>query len=482
MVTKIKEFLFHNKSTAQTVAKNTFWLFSGKIVGQLTRASLVIFAARILGPASWGAFSYVMSLSAFLLIFTDIGLTAIVTRESSKDPLLSKKYFSTAFLFKIILLSLGSIFLIVAAPYISKINEAVALLPVIAIMLVFDSLRNFGFSISRSQQRMQMEALNEILTNLAIIGLGFFFLIYRPSSYNLAFAYLVGTMIGFSFTFFTLKKYFMEAAHHFDNKIIKSILSASIPFALSSFLGAIMINTDLIMLGWLRSPEEVGFYSAAQKPIQLLYVAASLFATSLFPVLSRAVLEKTRFRLILEKGLAASLLISIPMLMGGIILGNQIIALLFGNDYSPAISAFKVLCLTLIIVFPSVIINNSLLAYNKQKNLITYSLLGATGNVIFNFLFIPIWGIAGAALSTVITQITANAFVWIKMNSINEFHIMGRIKKIIIASVVTAPLTMLFWSFDMNVVINIILTSIIYFSLLKIQGEELLGVLFRKQI
>lgn len=477
MVTKIKEFLFQNKNTSQTVAKNAFWLFSGQFLGKLLRAVLVIYAARVLGPASWGAFSYVMSLIAFMLIFLDLGMTAIVTRESSKDIENSKKYFSTVFFVKIVLLILGILILIFGAPFLTKIKEAKSLLPIAAVILIFDSLRNFGFSLSRAMQKMQLEALNEIVTNLFITAFGFYFLYRSPNSGGLVVAYLIGTAGGFSITLSAFGHYFKDLLTHFDFKIIKSILSASLPFALASFLGAIMINTDLIMLGWMRSAEELGFYSAAQKPVLLLYVLASLLATSLFPALSKITADKEKFKALLEKTLAASLLFAVPAAVGGLILANQIIPVLFGNEYQPAVLTFQILMATLIIIFPSVIISNALLTQNKQKNFIKFSVLGAFGNVLFNFILIPFFGIVGCAISTIFTQIIANAFIWKKMKGVSDFKILPGIKKIIIASLAIIPILLFFKSIGINLFINIAIAIAFYFVLLKIQKEDLLKIL-----
>src|SRR3989338_5881549 len=124
MLQKIQSLLFENQSLGQKIVKNTFWLFSGQILGRLIRAAIVIYAARILGPASWGAFSYAMSLTAFMLIFSDVGVSAIVTKEVARNPSFGEKYFSTALGIKLALLMVGMAILIFAAPYLTKIPEA----------------------------------------------------------------------------------------------------------------------------------------------------------------------------------------------------------------------------------------------------------------------------------------------------------------------------------------------------------------------
>lgn len=474
MLNKIKTLLFENQNHKQTIAKNTFWLFFGQIGGRVLRAILIIFAARVLGPESWGAFSYATTLAVFLLLLSDIGVSAIVTRESARNPELSHQYFSTAFFLKISFLLVGVSFLIFGGPLITNIPEARSLLPLIAILLIFDSIRNFGFTISRAMEKMQWEAINEIATNFLIIIAGFYFLTTAPSSAGLTLAYVLGTGLGMIFTIILLKDYFKNIFTHFQYRLIRPIISSSLPFALASFLGAIMINTDLIMLGWLRSPAEVGFYSAAQKPIQVLYTLASLFAVSLFPVLTKFAAEKERSKKLLENSIITSLFFALPITFNGLILSQPLINLLFGSEYAPANAAFQILILTLPIIFSSVIISNSLLAHDQQNKFIWFSALGAIGNVVFNFLLIPILGILGCALSTLITQIIANSFIWKKMKETVNFSIVKKTLKIVAASIVSAAAALLLNNSNIPVLINIPIIIVIYWGLLIAFKEKLI--------
>jgi len=475
MLKKIKGLLFENQSLKQSIAKNTFWLFSGQIFGRLTRVIIVVYAARLLGPASWGAFSYAMSLVAFMTIFSDVGISAIVTKESAKNPHLSNHYFSTAFFLKLILLVFGSIILIFGTPYLTKIEEAKKLLPLIALILIFDSLRNFGFAISRAKEKMQLEGMNEIITNAAITAIGFLMLRQYQTSESLTLSYVFAVGIGFIIIAWQLKSYFLNLISSFDFSLIKPILTMAWPFALASSLGAIMINTDTIMLGWLKSAEEVGWYSAAQRPVQLLYVLPTLFAASLFPTFTRlAGQNKEKFKTVLETALKIAFLTALPIASGGLLLGKPIINLVFGPDYQNAAASFQILILTILIIFPSAIISNAIFANDQQRKFIVFSFLGALGNLFFNFLLIPVFGIAGCSLSTLITQIIANSFIWIKMKEINNFSIFPKIKKIIIASLLMGLTIIALKPFSLTIII--FAAAAVYLLSLKILKEELLNL------
>lgn len=424
MFRRIQLWLFSNQSTKQTIVKNVFWLFTGQMLSRLLRAAIVIYAARLLGAAGWGAFSYALSIAAFLTIFSDIGINALITKEAARDPELKNQYLATAFFTKLSLVVIFALAILITFPYLAKIEEAVALMPIVIFVFAFDTLRELGASLSRALEKMQIEALTHIGTNLAIVVLGFTFLIINPTSQSLAWAYAAGSGLGLMAIIFILREHFRNLWQNFNRRLIKTIVITAWPFGLLSLMGTIMLNTDLIMLGWLRSPEEVGYYSAAQKLIQLLYIAPALLAASIFPILSRtAKTEPERARSILSRSVSLMLWISLPLMIIGIALGNFIVPLLFGAEYSPGITAFQILMLTVVLTYPATILGNAIFAYDYQKSFVAFVLVATVTNITLNFLFIPSLGIEGAAIATVLTQLITNSLIWFKAKKITGFRI-----------------------------------------------------------
>lgn len=429
MFSKFTTWLFHNQGTTQTIAKNTFWLFMGQLVSRLFRATIVIYAARVLGAASWGAFSYALGIAAFLTIFSDIGINALITKEASRNPELKNQYLSTAFFTKLGLLAIFVIGTIAFFPYLTKIEEAALIMPILIFVFAFDTLRDLGSALSRALEKMEVEAGVQIFTNLIIVILGFLFLTANPTSYSLAFAYAIGSGIGLLAILYVLRDHFKNIFSNFSAALIRPIVSTAWPFALLGIMGAILLNTDIIMLGWLRTPEEVGYYSAAQKIVYLLYILPALLASGLFPVMARlAKNEPGRAKALLEKSIAIVFVIALPVALAGVLLGTPIINLLFGVEYSAAINTFKILMATILIVYPSTILGNAIFAYDHQRSFVWIVGLTFITNIAFNFLLIPPFGIEGAAIGTVVTQLLTNALIWRKMKKISGFKIWPQLK------------------------------------------------------
>src|SRR3989344_6172852 len=226
----ILDWLFKNQSSGQTIAKNAVWLFSGQMIGRLLRAVVVIYAARVLGAASWGAFSYALGIAAFLTIFSDIGINALITKQTARDPALKDQYISTAFFTK---LGLVSIFVLAVAaffPYLTKIEEAAAIMPILIFVFIFDTLRDLGSAFSRALEKMEVEAILQIFTNACIVALGFLALTLQGTSYALALAYAAGSGLGLLGMFYALRRHLKGVFRNFSLRLVKEIIVAAWPF------------------------------------------------------------------------------------------------------------------------------------------------------------------------------------------------------------------------------------------------------------
>ncbi|MEK7174246.1 MAG: flippase [Patescibacteria group bacterium] len=473
----VRSFLFHNTSVRQTLAKNTFWLTVSNVGGRLLRAIIIVYAARVLGAGEWGAFSYAITLIGMLTIVTDFGVNSILTREITKrsDPAEQTRYLATALIMKVVLLAPSMLFVVFFGPVITSLAATRAILPIVAIILAFDTIRDFGFAVIRAHEKMEFEARAFIFTNAAITGLGFVFLALSPTITSFAWSYAVGTGLGAVAALLPLRDHLRKPFSHFERKLVRPILASAWPFALSGLLGGLMISTDVLLIGWLRTAEEVGFYSVAQRVVFFLYLIPGVLATSIFPALARtAKHDAVRARRLTEFTLGVAFLAALPIMAGGWLLAPGIIQTLFGDAYSPAAPAFAILTLTLAATFAGVILSNVVFAYDRQRYLIIYAAIGGGLNVILDILLIPPFGIIGSAIATFIVQFVAIAYLWRVTKFVLPFHILPHLKKIIPATIAMAAIVYGLDAIGASTVVNIAISALVYFAILVLLREPIL--------
>lgn len=483
MFEKIKDFLFKNTTAKQTVAKNTFWLSLSNFGGRLIKAIIIIFAARVLGTDGYGVFSYAITLAGFLTLFMDPGINGILIRDASKvDDKERHTIFGTMFVMKGVLLIVGVLVILFVAPLFTTLPGAKVLIPIVALVLALDTLREFFFSLIRSMEKMEWEAAIFLLTNAGIVVFGFIFLGYAVNAKSFSWGYVVGDAIGTIAAAIALRSYFKRIFARFDPSRVMPILRAAWPFAISGALGLLFTNSDILIISWMRSASDVGVYSAAIRIIQTLYLIPGMIQLATLPHIARlAKHENERFRAALERTLGMIFLASIPLSIGGIVLGTQLMSFIFGAPYAVAGLSFKILAATLMFDFPATIIINALFAYDHQRSLVVSSALGGVVNVGLDLLLIPFFGITGSAIATLLAEAVNNGYLWWAMKKVNPFSIITRLKKIAAASIIMGICAVCFMALGINVVVNILLCACIYLGLLKLFKdaffEEVLAII-----
>ncbi|MEK7195066.1 MAG: flippase [Patescibacteria group bacterium] len=476
---KIKELFFRNRTTRQTVAKNAFWLTVSNVGGRLLRAVIIIYAARILGASEWGIFSYAISLVAFLTIFTDAGISPILVRETAKLREKTEEQsflLSSSFILKSAFLTLGILIILLVVPHFNIEDSVKAILPLAVAILIFDNFREFGFSLIRAREKMELEAGLFLLTNMAVVVFGFLFLYYSKTVSAFTYAYALGTGVGMVVTSFVLRRYLSGILSKFRWSTVKYIMSSGWPFAISAVLAVLLVDTDVLLLGWLRSTEEVGLYSAAIRIVQILYLLPSILSTSLLPAFARlAGKDNEKLRLGLEQVLGLVYLIAIPMAIGGIVLAKEIIDLVFGSGYAAAVLPFRILILTILISFPAVILSSVIFTYDKQRQIIKYAAIGGLSNVILDLIFIPKFGMAGSAVVTLVAQLLANIYLWRVAKTLVPFQVLPHLQKAIGASAILAIFVLVLKVASMPVLVTIGVSIPVYFSTLHFLREPILN-------
>jgi O-antigen/teichoic acid export membrane protein len=477
MFKKIKEFLFENRNARQTVAKNTFWLSVSNFGGRAIKAAVIIYAARILGTAGYGIFSYAVTLSGFMGLFLDPGVNTVLMRDSAKAQTEEERQtlFSTTLVIKLGLIAIGAALVLILGPIVTTLPGALPLIPIVAVILTFDTLREFLFSFFRSVEKMEWEAGIFLATNLGILIFGFIFLLASPTPASLAWGYAVGTTLGGIFATIVLWNQIKESLNRFSAKLIGPLLQTAWPFAVVGALGLLLTNTDILIISWMKTASDVGIYSAAIRIIQVLYLVPAILQVSTLPLFSRlAKVQHDKFRSTLERSITMIFLCSIPMAIGGIVLGTQIMSFVFGPDFAAGGLSFKLLMATLIVDYPGSLIVNAIFTYGHQKSLIITSAIGGISNVILDVLLIPHFGIAGSAVATLIAQTLSNGYLWYTMKQLNDFSILPYLGKILAASGVMLAVTLALLAIHTETLVNIIISTIAYLVALYVFREPLI--------
>ena len=224
-----------------------------------------------------------------------------------------------------------------------------------------------------------------------------------------------------------------------DKILAKKLLVRSWPLILSGFMIMIYMRIDQIMLGEMVNDYEVGTYSAALKLSEIWYIIPTIVCNSFFPSIIEA--KKLGEATYLKKiqnlfDILFFISFGIAVIVG--IFSDNIINILYGDQYKDAAIILSIHIWTAVFVFLGVGSSNFFIIENLQIKTFTRTALGAVINIVLNLVLIPKFFAIGAAVATLISQflssymfdlLSRKTYVLFKMKTKSYFpiHIIKRI-------------------------------------------------------
>ena len=270
----------------------------------------------------------------------------------------------------------------------------------------------------------------------------------------------------------------MNLRHHLKPILTLFAFSATTTFYTS-------LNT--VMLGLLKSDAEVGFFSAADKikglGTQIVTVASSVLLPRSAYLLEQG--RKDEFHSLIKSSLQFSLVISCPMIALCILNAYQLIMILSGSGFMPAIPVMQIeIIATMFIGMTNVIGIQLFIPMDSEKYVFHSTLCGAIAGISLNSLLIPTLGASGAAISTVSAEATVLIVQLILLRKLRiKVIALTEIAKIL-ASTILASIATYFVSGSLTGIISRLVIScltfgLIYLGLLLLSREKALMLIIR---
>lgn len=385
---------------------NFNWLFLDKIIRIFGGLFIGIWVARYLGPNDFGIYSFAMAFVAFFSFFSTLGLNSIIVREITKNESHSSQIIGTAFYLKIlggfVAFIVGCIAIFIYKPSDILSQTLIALLLLGYIFQAVDVIDYFFQAKVLSKYVVFAKSIAFVTASILKI----YFIIFQYSLVYFAIASLVEIILGAVFMYLVYKQLELGLSDWEMNKsVAKKLLRDSWPLMLSAFFITIYMKIDQLMIERFLDMKSVGLYSVAVRLAEAWYFVPTIIISTVMPYFIN--LKETNTDMYNYRLRQINTLMVWISIMVGIIFtffGEYIIILMFGESYKDAYIA-----LSLNIwagIFVSVGLSSSL--WVISENLQIYRLIGtmiSVGlNVLGNYILIPIYGISGAAIATLLTQ------------------------------------------------------------------------------
>jgi O-antigen/teichoic acid export membrane protein len=403
---KLNRYLDINFDDKKILFKNSFWMFLAEFINKLVMFSLTILVARYLGVEGYGQLAFAMSFTGLFIILADFGTSTLAIKEIARDKDSMRKYLDNFVVLKFFLSLFTILVIYLVLPFLEKPVSVELMVYLFGVFILITSTGEFISSIFKAYEKMEYIAISVVIRSITMLILILFFVFLDLGVFYIILAYLLGALFSLFFLIFSLRKKISKFSLEFDPNFNFNLLKRASPFALSLAFASIYLSIDSVLISHLIGDKALGYYSLGYSLTIVFYIIPALLSNVYLPKLSvyfksDKLKLKSVFRLLLIK----LCLIVIPLILFLYFIAPHIFLLFYGSEFTNSIIVFQVLLIALLFKFFSFPYSFLLIATEKQNIRVAIQGFSALFNIVTNIIFIPKYGILGAAGTTIASEL-----------------------------------------------------------------------------
>jgi O-antigen/teichoic acid export membrane protein len=421
------ESLTHGKHRSGLL-KNIFSLGLVQIANYVFPFITVPYVVRIIGPDKFGVINFATAFVAYFTLLINYGFDLSATRAiaANRDNLEERnRIFNEVIFAKCLLMALSAVAFAVSLYFIPQLREERAV-AIFTFLICFSWVITPNWLYQGMQDLYRMAVFNLIIKVLftAVI----LFVVQERSDYIWQPLAVSGAQIVvglFSF-FFAIRKYNITLQQAKLQRVLQLLWNERIIF-FSMIVVNLYTTTNIVLLGLMQQPAQVGYYTAAWRLITIIQALISLpLSQALFPFIGTAFSQGR------EKGLeiVRQLLpvVSLVTLSATVVLwliGPFVIMILFGEQFEASVAVFRILAfLPVIIGWSNLLGIQTMINLKMDKTFFRITSIGAITSILLNIVLVRRFGYIGSAWCWLLTEIfiTVTMFVVLQKNGVRVFE------------------------------------------------------------
>jgi O-antigen/teichoic acid export membrane protein len=399
-------------SRTAVVAQNTVAQVVARAVSVLASLAVIPVLTRYLGPALFGDYALVITLNAFLLSVTDLGIQTVATRDASQAPEKMGLLATQAVILRTcgtIVLAGISVTILTLTGYPQPVKLGFAIM---AITVLVNALQTGFAVILQSTLRLYLIAFSEVIGRLISTGLTFGIVVialrlelnHAIALQDIFWALVVGSLISLTVSALVVRQRAVLRSG-FRRELAGRMLRDALPLGAVTVASLVLYRADTVLLSVLRNAHDVGIYNLSYRFLDLLLAVPGLFMASVFPVLSAHARDPASFRRIWQKALDALALAGVPLAFGTFLTAPHLIHLLGGDQFAASVLPLEILSFVVLLSYLDFAFPHALIIANRQRLILVILVIGLALNIGLNLVFIPRGSYIAAATVSVVSEL-----------------------------------------------------------------------------
>ena len=438
------------------------------------------YVSRILGTENYGMFNFGSTYVGYFSLISTFGINVYAVREGAKlrnDKEKLKVFSNQVFSINIITTLISYCFLYLIIFCSDKFIGYRLLISVQSIVIIFNTL-GIDWANTIYEDFMYTTCRYILVQVLSFVPL--FMFVKSPNHYIIyasivVFANVMGNI--FNIIYISKKYIKVKFTHKMD---IRKHFGPMLYLFGNSLASTIYVYSDITLITFFEGNKATGIYSIS---VKIYTIAKQLINAIISVAIPRAAVywkdkDKTSYNQLLNKMIHAVFWFALPMTIGLFALSNNAIRLIAGDSYIEGSTSLRILSVAIFFAVMSYLfVYLVLITIGMEKICFKVTLISAIINVLLNLIFIPILGINGAAITTLISELLVLFLsIWYAKKKI---HISIKITTIlpgIIASVLVTCACIcvknIFTNYIIQILFSVLFSLILYIVITYLLKDE----------
>jgi len=366
------------------------------------------YVARVLGPMGTGKVAFATSVVYYFNLIAQLGIPTYGIRACAKVRENKQELSKTVqeiMIINAIMSSIAYICFFSSIFLVPKLYENKNLIMIVGLSILFNSI---GVEwLYKAIEKYSYITIRSIVFKFIAI-LAMFVLVRNQSDYIMYGFITIFAGVGSNvFNFINMRKYanFKLTGSYNLKKHLKPV---GIFFAMS-VASTIYTQLGIVMLGFMKTDSDVGYYTAAVKIKAILISFVTSLGTVLLPRASYYVEHGLMddFKRMTKKAINFVFILASSVSIYFILFAKEGIYFLSGISYTDSIVPMQIIMPVVFIVGMTNILGIQMLVpLGKEKYVLYSQIVGAAVNLIINFALIPNYASTGAAIGALAAEIS----------------------------------------------------------------------------
>lgn len=364
------------------------------------------YVSRVLLAEGNGKIQMATSFVSYFLLFSQLGIptygirACAAVRDDRKE--LSRIVHELTFInFVVMVLAYGVFFVLLEC--IPRLHAEYPLYLVMSTNLIL-ALIGVEWLFKAMEQYTYITVRSLIFKVIAVVAM--FLLVHEKEDYVIYAAISIVASAGSNIMNLTQLPRYIDLKPVGGYRVMRHMKPVLVFFAMSC-AATIYTNLDSVMLGFMATDADVGYYAVAVKIKNILVSLVTALGAVMLPRVSYYVEhgQLDEFWKIAAKALRFVFLVAFPLAVYFMIFARESVFFLSGDGYAPAIMPMVVIMPTLLLIgLTNVTGIQVLVPMGREKAVLYSTIAGAVIDTIINALLIPTMQSTGAAIGTLIAE------------------------------------------------------------------------------